>query len=75
MNVTPNGDFGYGLEYFYLPDGLRLANFVPADEEHPLEPGVCECGAELRRYDGGFYILHKKCFKYLIVPDSLPEGL
>ena len=75
VNVTPNGDFGYWLDYYPMPDGIQLAHFVPSEEEHPLEPGACECGCELKNGDGGYYVLHKRDLKYVVVPDYLPLEL
>ena len=75
MSVTPDGDFGYWLDYYPMPDGVNLALFVPADEDHPLEPGLCECGCELKNSDGGYYMLHKRDLRYVVVPDYMPEDM
>ena len=55
-----------------MPTGVQLAHFIPFDEYHPVEPGVCECGCELKKFDGGVYMLHKRDLKYLQVPDYMP---
>lgn len=73
MAVTPSGEFGYWISYYPMPDGVQLAHFIPFDEDHPLAPGECECGCEIKACDGGYYMLHKRDIRYVRVPDCLPE--
>ena len=75
VNVTPNENYECILRYYVTDGGEHEAHFVPVGEDHPLEPGGCDCGAEPKEYPAGWYIQHKRDLFYVVVPDYLPEEL